>query len=145
MSSWNVRVEPAPCVGLGRLAEVLHLGAALAPWAAGCTPPLAAILSAACLVTLPATLAALPGRRCAVRALARLDGAWSAVLSDGRDVAIEVDRATRVFAGLVVCRLAVGNRRYDCWLPRYAVPAGDFRRLKVALRCIRRGEPGSSC
>lgn len=144
MSSWNVRVEPAPCVGLGRLAGVLHLGAALAPWAAGCTPLLAAALSAACLVTLPATLAALPGRRCAIRALACLDGAWTALLSDGRDVAVEVDGATRVFAGLVVCRLAAGNRHYDWWLPGYAIPAGDFRRFKVAVRCIRQGEPGPS-
>jgi hypothetical protein len=137
MSSWNVRAEPAPCRGLGRLAVGLHLGAALVPWLAGCSPWLAVALSAACLLALPTMRAALPGRHCAVSSLGYRDGQWLARLADGRQVQADIGGATRVFSGLVVCRLNAANRRYDWWLPRYAVPAGDFRRLKVALRCTR--------
>jgi hypothetical protein len=139
MRSWSVRAEPAPCRGLVRLAWTGHGLAAVAPWLAGCTPLLALALSAACLLSLPATLVALPGRYCTLRALRFQDGEWSLTLADGRQVAARLDGATRVFEGLLACRFQAGGRRYDWLLPRYAIPATEFRRLKVAMRCNERG------
>jgi hypothetical protein len=113
--------------------------AALAPWLAGCSPALAAALSVTGLLALQTTLAAVPGKHCVLRSLSCQDGEWSVTMSDGRCAAAEIDGATRVFASLVVCRLRAGGRRFDWWLPAYAIPAGDFRRLKVAMRCISQG------
>jgi hypothetical protein len=138
MNSWNVRAEPAPCRGLIRLAWAGHVAAALAPWVAGCTPAVAAALTATCLLALRITLAALPGPHCRLRALCCQDGEWSLLMSDGRHGPAQVDRATRVFTSLVVCRLVAGGRRFDWWLPAYAISAAEFRRLKVAMRCISR-------
>jgi hypothetical protein len=145
MNSWILRVEPARCAVLGLQAWALHLAAAAAPWAAGCAPAVAAFLSAISLLALPATLGAIPGPQSRLRMLSSVNGQWSAILSDGAELPVRVDPATRVFAGLVVCRLVAGRQRYDWWLPRYALPVSDFRRLKVLLRCVRRGETTASC
>jgi len=124
---------------LSRLAWAAHVLAAPVPWAAGCTPGVAVALSAACLLALRITLAALPGRQCPLRAIWCQDGDWSVVMRDGRRVPAQMDGTSRVFARLVVCRLTADGRRFDWWLPAYAVSAADFRRLKVAMRCISPG------
>jgi hypothetical protein len=145
MNCWTVRAEPAPCRGSVGLAWACHLAAALAPWVAGCTPAVAMTLSATCLLALRITVAALPGRHCPLRAICCQDGEWTVVMSDGRRVAARVERSTRVFARLVACRLVAGGRRFDWWLPAYALSAGDFRRLKVAVRCISPGPDLPNC
>jgi hypothetical protein len=145
MSSWSVRAEPAPCPGLVRLAWAGHLAVALAPWLAGCGAVVAICLSATCLLALRFTLAAVPGRYCRLRALCCRDGEWSVVMADGVRVAVRIQPATRVFAGLIACRLLAGGRRFDWWLPAYAFSEGDFRRLKVAIRCIRPGSHRANC
>jgi hypothetical protein len=47
--------------------------------------------------------------------------------------------ATRVLPGLVLLRAQAGGRRLALWIPRHALPPGEFRRLKVALRAGRGG------
>jgi hypothetical protein len=49
----------------------------------------------------------------------------------------------RVLASFVFCQVAVAGQKLDWWLPAYAVPAAEFRRFRVALRCEQRAEePG---
>ena len=135
MSAWNVDAEPGSCQALAALVVALHAGAALVPWAAGCTPWLGALLSASCLAALPAALRAVPGRGCPLRGLRHADGTWVARLAGGRETAAGVAAGTRVLPGIAFCRVSVGDRTRDWWVPRYALPATEFRRLKVALRC----------
>jgi len=145
MSSWQARVEPSPCRALAWQLAAAHLAVAAAPWAAGCGPVLALVLTAVSLLALPATLSAIPGSRCPIRALRLAGGEWSASLRHGAEATAQVNAATRVFPAIVVCRLEVGGRRLDWWIPRYALPADEFRRLKVALRCVRHGAPALAC
>ena len=135
MSAWNVDAEPGPCQALAALVAALHAVAALVPWTAGCTPWLAAMLSASCLAALPGALRAVPGRGCPLRGLRYADGAWVARLAGGREAAARVAAGTRVARGIALCRVSVGGRTHDWWVPGYALPASEFRRLKVALRC----------
>lgn len=115
------------------------------PWAAGCRPALALGLTAVSLMALPAALAAIPGPGCRLRAL-RLAGCdqW-AVLRDGAEAVVLVDAASRVFPAVAFCRLTLRGRQLDWWVPRYALPEDEFRRLKVALRCARSGQAGPAC
>lgn len=134
MPSWQFVAEPRACRRLAWLVGAVHGLAALVPWAAGCQAWLAAVLSLACLAALRWTLAGLPGPRCRVQGLERLPAGWCARLRAGGWVPVEVTAATRVLPGLVVCGLRVGGRWYEWWVPRAALPADAFRRLKVALR-----------
>jgi hypothetical protein len=141
MSTWDVCAEPADCRGLAGTVIALHAGVAVLPWVADCNPWLAALLAGSCLAALPAALRAVPGRRCPLQGLRYTGGLWLARLADGGEAVAGVAAGTRVLPGLVFCRLSVGGRVRDWWVPRYALTASDFRRFKVALRCGRRETP----
>jgi hypothetical protein len=52
--------------------------------------------------------------------------------------------ATRVLPGLVVLVAEAGGRRRVLWIPRRALPPGDFRRLKAVLLAARAGAGDSA-
>ncbi|KPJ81287.1 MAG: hypothetical protein AMJ58_05590 [Gammaproteobacteria bacterium SG8_30] len=109
-------------------------GATLVPWLAGVEPPAAAVLATCALTGLRAAILTVPGPRAP---LCRLEGGgrgWVAVLKDGRSVPAAILPGTRVLPWIVLCRLAVDGRRVGWSVPRSAVSASDFRRLKGALR-----------
>jgi hypothetical protein len=116
----------------------VYLAVALAPCLAGCGLPLSLALGSACLATLPGALRAVPGRHCPLRSLSFDGGGWSARFLDGPRRPARVEAATRVLPGLALCRLTIDDRPFDLWIPRRALPAAEFRRLKVALRCCSR-------
>ena len=124
---------------MARLLWAVHCLAAATPWLAGCSTWLACVLSAVCLAALPWALSSLPGPHCRVQELRRLPAGWRARRPDGSWVPVQVTAATRVLPGLVVCGLIVEGRSREWWVPRGALPAAEFRRLKVALRT---GAPG---
>ena len=135
MSCWRVDAEPGDCSALAGVVALVHAAVALVPWVAGCEAAGAVVLSVVCLGALPGALRAVPGRRCPLQALHHADRAWTATLRGGTTQPASVAPSTRVLPGIVLCRLRVHGQMLDFWLPRYAFPAGDFRRLKVALRC----------
>lgn len=139
MRSETFAPDPGACRPLASVLCAVHGLGALVPWLAGCSPPLAAGLSLLCLASLTWTLTGVPGsRRCPIVALACGAAGWQALLPDGRWASAWPSGATRVLPGLVVCRLRAGDRRVEWWVPRAALPAVQFRRLKVALRAAGR-------
>lgn len=135
MSAWDFTAEPTDCQGLAGLVVTLHVAVAVAPWVAGCEPWLAVGLSVLCLAVLPVTLRGIPGRNSRVRGLRRRASRWTVRLADGAEQAAVPLATARVLPGMVFCRMAVAGQMLDWWVPRYAMPADDFRRFKVALRC----------
>jgi len=109
-------------------------GAILVPWLGGVEPLAAAVLAGCALAGFRAALATLPGPGATLRRLEAGRRGWVAVLRDGRSVPATVLAGTRVLPGIALCRLAIDGRRVGWSVPRYAVPAGEFRRLKGALR-----------
>ena len=134
-SSWRARADPVACPGLAGLVTGLHVAVAIAPWAAGCGPLLSIVLGSASLAGLPGALRAVPGRRCPLRSLTFEGGCWSARLAGGEERPASVEATTRVLPGMLFCRVSVGGRRFDWWVPRHALATTEFRRLKVAMRC----------
>jgi hypothetical protein len=134
MSCWRVDVTLPACPALAALVTAVHGGFAALPWLAGCDAWLAAALSVASLATLPGTLRSVPGWRCPVVALRFSDGDWTVTTAGGGWQAASVCASSRVFPGAALCRLRVAGQMLDLWVPRHALAAADFRRLKVALR-----------
>lgn len=145
MSCWSVRAEPAACPGFAGALVLLHAALAVLPWAAGCTPTLAAALAAVALGTLPHTLAAVPGQRSRLKSIAGDGRAWRVRGAGGMWQAAELRRGCRVLGPIVLLELAVAGRRLDWWVPRYALPADDFRRLKVAALAAGAGARRADC
>jgi len=139
---WDFDLRPARCPGLAAVAGLSHAGAALAPWAAGCEPAFAAALSAVALLAWPAALRAVPGRRSRLMRLRCAGRRWMATLPDGSEREVEPLPGGRVLPSFVFCRVALAGQKLDWWIPAYAVPASEFRRFKVALRC--RQQPGKA-
>jgi len=131
----DVDLHPVACPGLAASVGAVHGAAALAPWGAGCEPLVAALLSAVALLAWPVALRAVPGSRSRLRRLRRAGPGWRATLSDGTEQPAEVLPGGRVLATFVFCQVAVAGQKLDWWIPAYAVPAVEFRRFKVALRC----------
>jgi len=134
-SSWDVDICPRSCRGLAALAGVAHAAVAAAPWAAGCGPAVAALLSAVALLACPAALRAVPGSALGIRRLRTTGTGWLATLGDGVEQPAELLPGSRVLAMFVFCQVRVAGQKLDWWLPAYAVPAREFRRFRVALRC----------
>ena len=135
---WDLDLQPGSCRGLAAALGVAYAGTALAPWVAACDPIVALGVSAVVLLAAPAAIRAVPGRRSGLRRLRRAGRRWLATLPDGIERPAEVLPGARVLASFVFCQVEVAGHRLDWWLPCYAVPATEFRRFKVALRCGQR-------
>jgi hypothetical protein len=115
---------------------VLLLAAAGLPWLGGVPATPAILLGLLAAAALPAAWRGVPGPWCAVRGLGGGPDQLL-LLPDGGPATPR--RATRVLPGLVLLAVETRGRRRTLWIPRSAMPAGDFRRLKVALRAGRGG------
>ena len=135
MTLFAVAIEPAAQPRLAALLLLTHLFAAASPWFARCPPLLATLLSLLALAGLPASLTRVPGPHCALRSLA-LDARRCSVRLRRQDAALaaELGPRTRATAACILLDLAAGGRRFGWLLPRSALPAADFRRLKALIR-----------
>jgi hypothetical protein len=135
MTSFAVRIEPGAEPRLAALALLAHLVAAAAPWLARCPAPAALALTLAALAGFAATLGRVPGPHCRLREIAGGPGGWQLRLAaDGGFRPATLTRATRVHAAVVAAEWRVDGRRVGWVLPRGAVPAAEFRRLKALIR-----------
>ena len=134
-ATWDVDVRPHGCPGLAVLVAGLHAAAAVAPWAAGCTPPVAALLSGVAWLAWRIARRAVPGPAAAIRRLRSAGPGWFATLDDGIEHPAELLPGSRVLSRFVFCQVRVAGQKLDWWLPGDALPATGFRRLRVALRC----------
>lgn len=135
MTSFAVEIEPLPQPRLAAAALLLHLAAAALPWITRCPPWLAVPLSLLAVAGLAATLARVPGRHCRLQRVSFRDDTWRVRLAgDEREEAARLGPRTRVYAGLIVLDLLTGPRRVGWLLPRPALDAAEFRRLKARLR-----------
>ena len=135
MTSFAVAIEPTPQPRLAAVALAVHLAAAASPWLTQVPPWPAALLTLVALVSLPATLAAVPGRHHRLAGFI-LDGEGCRVrgFDDGAWRPAELGSRSRTFADLVFLDIRAGGRRLAWLLPRGSVPAGAFRRLKARVR-----------
>ena len=135
MTSFPVDCEPRPEPRLVAAALMLHVSAAVLPWATRCTTWLAVSLSLFALASFAATLARLPGRHCRLQGLAIRGADWRArQVGNGGEGPGRVGPGTRVYAGVVVLDLVVGRSRLGWLLTRRAMDSCQFRRLKARLR-----------
>ena len=134
-AAWDVDVSPCSCPGLAVLVAGLHAATAVAPWAAGCTPPVAALLSGMAWLAWRIARRAVPGPAAGIRRLRSAGPGWFATLDDGLERPAELLPGSRVLARFVFCQVQVAGQKLDWWLPGNALSATGFRRLKVALRC----------
>jgi hypothetical protein len=135
MTSFAVRLDPAPVPRLAAGVLLVHALAALAPWLARVPAATGTALSLMALAGLVLTLCRLPGRHCSL-AEVRHDGrCWSVRLAGSRGwLSAELGGASRAYPGLVYLRLQAGTRRTGWLLPSGSVPGPDFRRLKARIR-----------
>lgn len=134
MSSWYFHADLAACPRLAAALVAVHLAAALIPWLAGVEPVPAAVLAALSLGGLPATLRTVPGGRCGITAVAAGSDGLALRLVDGRDLTVGLRSSSRVLPGCVLLQVDLESRRQLLWVPRGALEAQAFRRLKVAVR-----------
>lgn len=135
MTSFAIAIEPAAQPRLAALLLLTHGCAASSPWIAHCPPMLAAGLSLLALAGLVASLARVPGPHCALQGL-QLDPGGCRLRLLGRDRLLPgtIGPGTRATAGLIVLDVLAGGRRIGWLLPRGALPADEFRRLKALIR-----------
>lgn len=135
MTSFAVAIEPAAQPRLAAAAFLAHLFAAASPWLARCPAVLAVSLTALAIAGFIATLGRIPGRHCTLAALA-LDDRGCRVRFAGQDAfePATIGSGTRAHAALAIIEVRVGGRRLGWLLPRGALPAADFRRLKARIR-----------
>jgi len=135
MTSYPVEIEPRPVRHLAAVAMLLHVAAALLPWATRCPAWLAALLSLIAIAALAATIGSLPGRRGRLRSLAWRGDAWFVRLAgEACERPAVPGPATRVHADLITLDVATAQGRLGWLLTRRAVDPDQFRRLKARLR-----------
>ncbi len=135
MTSFAIAIEPEAQPRLASVLSLTHAVAAAGPWIAHCPPALAAGLSLLALAGLLPSLARVPGPHCRLQAVRRDAGGWRVRLL-GQDgyLAATLGPATRATAALIVLEVVAGGRRFGWLLPREALPADEFRRLKALIR-----------
>ncbi|HEU4516103.1 MAG TPA: hypothetical protein VFR77_02270 [Steroidobacteraceae bacterium] len=135
MTSFAVALEPVAAPRLACTALVVHLAVSASPWFAGVPGWLAAILAVCALAGLASSLAAVPGPHHRLAAL-RIDGADCRIRRRGSEhwQPATLGPGSRAFADLLYLDIRAGGGRLAWLLPRSAVPAGDFRRLKARVR-----------
>ena len=135
MTSFALVIEPPAQPRLAAWLVLLHAAAALGPWLARCPAPVAIALTLAALAGCWLNLARVPGRHCLLRAVS-LDGSGCRVRLTGetgwRPAALAA--GSRAYAGCVLLDLQLNGRRVGWLLPRSALPADSFRRLKARIR-----------
>lgn len=135
MRSFAFVIEPGSQPRLAAWLLLLHAAMALLPWLARCPTTLAWALTALVALGFCLNLGQVPGRHCRLQALSmeesrcrvRLTGevTWqTAALGAG----------TRAYRDCVLLDLRLSGRRVGWLLPRGAVPADSFRRLKARVR-----------
>ena len=135
MTSFAIAIEPAAQPRLAALLLLTHGFAAASPWIARCPPVLAAALSLLALAGLLASLARVPGPHCALQSLA-LDADDCRVRLQRQDAVLPaaIGPGTRAYAAFIFLDLVADGRRLGWLLPRGALSAADFRRLKALMR-----------
>lgn len=135
MTSFAIAIEPAAQPRFAALLVLTHGFAAAAPWLARCPPLFAAGLSLLALAGLLSSLARVPGPHCLLRGL-RQDAGGCQVRLPGQDgyLPATVGPGTRALAGFVVLEVIADGRRLGWLLPRGALQACEFRRLKALIR-----------
>jgi hypothetical protein len=135
MTSFAIAIEPVARPRLATLLLLAHGFAAVGPWIAHCPPLLAAGLSLLALAGLPLSLARVPGPHCLLQGLRNdADGCRVRLLGEEGFLAATIGPGTRATAAFVVLEVVANGRRCGWLLPRGAVPADEFRRLKALIR-----------
>ena len=117
------------------MAFLAHLAAAASPWLARVAPPVAATLSLMAIVAFAWTLARIPGRHAALSACEFGSRGWRVRLRCSPAwLPAQLAPASRAYASIVLLELSASGRRYGWLLPRAAMPARQFRRLKARIR-----------
>ena len=135
MTSFAVAIEPGAQPRLAAAVFLVHLAAAASPWLARAPLLIAATLSIVAIAGLVATLGHVPGRHCALMALA-FDRRGCRVRLAGRRawVRATIGAGARAYGSLVFIEVVIAGRRLGWLLPRAALPSTDFRRLKARIR-----------
>jgi hypothetical protein len=135
MTSFAFVIEPGSQPRLAAWLLFLHGAVALCPWLARCPAPLAAALTMIAMVGFGLNLARVPGRHCRLQAMA-MDGIRCRVrlLGAANWQPASLGAGTRAYRDCVLLDLRVAGRRAGWLLPRGAVSADSFRRLKARVR-----------
>ncbi|HUG03874.1 MAG TPA: hypothetical protein VML92_05570 [Steroidobacteraceae bacterium] len=135
MTSFAFVIEPASQPRLAAWLLLLHAAIAFCPWFARCPAPLAAALSTLAIAGFYLNLAWVPGRHCRLQAIAVDGSRWRVRLAGAADwQPAALGAGTRAYRDCVLLDLRVTGRRAGWLLPRGAVPADSFRRLKARIR-----------
>ena len=134
-----------PCPALAAIVVAGHAVVAVVPWLAGCEASIAGFLSGVAIAGLVPALRAVPGRTCPVKVLRFSSAGWTVSSSGSASGGARLLAPGPVGADIAFCRFLADGQMLDVWIPRVAMPSDDFRRLKVAVRCGRRGPDGSTC
>lgn len=135
MTSFDIRIEPAPAPGLAAIAAIGHLAVAAIPWLLGVPPALAAVLSLAALAGLASTLSCLPGRHHPLQSFVAEGSLTHARLAGSAGfVPATLGAGSRAYGGLAFMDIRAGTRRFVWLLPRHSLAPGPFRRLKARIR-----------
>ncbi len=135
MTSFAFVIEPPPQTRLAAGFLLLHTAAALLPWYTRCPPWLALLLSLAAVASFALCLARVPGRHCRLQGFAMdSEGCRAKLAADPGWRMARLGPGTRASRNWVLIDLRLGRSRAGWLLPRSAVPAGLFRRLKARAR-----------
>lgn len=135
MTSFAVAIEPAAQPRLAAVLLLTHAFAAVGPWIAHCPPMLAASLSLLALAGLLSSLARVPGPHCRLQGLRQdADGCRVRLLGQDEFLPGTLGRGARASAAFIHLEIVAGGQRIGWLLPRGALPAGEFRRLKALIR-----------
>jgi len=135
MTSFAIAIEPGAQPRLAAALLLTHGFAAAAPWIAHCPPMLAAGLSLLALAGLLSSLARVPGPHCLLQGLRQdADGCRVRFLGQDGFLPATLGPGTRATAAFIVLEVVADGRRSGWLLPRGALPAGEFRRLKALIR-----------
>lgn len=135
MRSFAFVIEPDPLPRLAAGLTLLHAAAASLPWIARCPAPLSAALTLLAIAGFMRCLADLPGRHCVLQSVAAGPEGWRIRLQ-GETAwrPATLTKTSRAVAAGALLELRSGGRRVGWLLPRQALPAADFRRLRARIR-----------
>jgi|SRR5687767_5515074 len=135
MKSFAFVIEPAPQPRLAGGLLLLHAAIAALPWLTRCPPPLAFALGALTAIGFARCIGQVPGRHCRLQAAAADPGGWRVRIAGVPGwQAATLGPASRALAQGALLELRSGGRRLGWLLPRRALPAAEFRRLKARIR-----------